>query len=69
MATDDTTTKTSGNPNPDAVNEREKLEADTFRKMLDVLDSLLSHNHTFTDDYGSACQCTCNCQCNGRGAF
>lgn len=30
-------------------------------QMLNVLESLLSHTHTYYDDYGSNCNCNCNC--------
>jgi len=67
MATDNTTTKTSpSGPVPDKQ-KREKVEAETFKKMLDILDDLLSHDHYFTDNYGSACQCQCACNCQCRG--
>jgi len=46
---------------------REKVESETFKKMLDMLSSLLDHNHYFRDHYGTACQCQCQCQCQCRG--
>lgn len=37
------------------------ITAESFREMIDVLDSLIEHNHTFTDTY------TTNCQCSSSG--
>lgn len=43
-------TKTAGNT----------IDAATFRQMVDTLDALIQHSHTFTDNYTSNCQCNCN---------
>lgn len=68
MASNDTTqNKTSSTGSVQTKTEREKVEAETFKKMLDVLDELLNHDHLYTDDYGSACQCQCQCACQCRG--
>ena len=68
MASNDTTQdKTSTSGTVQVKEKREKVEAETFKKMLDVLDELLNHDHLYTDDYGSACQCQCQCQCQCRG--
>lgn len=44
------------------------ITADTFKQMLDVLEALATHNHTFYDDYNTVCECQCQCQCS-RGTF
>jgi hypothetical protein len=44
-----TTAKTSG----------QTIDAASFRQMVDVLDALIQHSHTFSDDYTSNCQCNC----------
>lgn len=44
------------------------ITADTYRHMLDVLESLANHNHIFYDDYTTVCECQCQCQCS-RGTF
>ncbi len=36
------------------------IDAATFRQMVDTLDALIQHQHTFTDNYTSNCQCNCN---------
>lgn len=36
------------------------IDAASFRQMVDVLDALIQHNHTFSDDYTSNCQCNCS---------
>lgn len=50
--------KTAGDP----------ITADTFKQMLDVLESLQGHSHVFYDDYTTVCECQCQCQCS-RGTF
>lgn len=66
MAENTSTTTSPSGPVEDK-NKRDKVEAETFRKMLDILDDLLNHDHFFTDNYGSACQCQCACACQCRG--
>lgn len=44
------------------------ITADTFQQMLNVLNDLVSHNHTFYDDYTTVCECQCACDC-GRGTL
>lgn len=51
-------------PEVPSKNAGETITADTFRQMVDVLDALIQHNHTFRDDYTSNCQCNC-----GRGSL
>lgn len=59
---DVSTAVTSGTP-ADVV-EQTKIEAQTFRDMLTVLENLATHTHTFYDDYTTVCQCQCQCACN-----
>lgn len=35
------------------------IDAASFRAMVNTLDALIQHSHTFTDDYTSNCQCNC----------
>lgn len=44
-------------------NVGDEIDADTFQKMLDILDDLVDHAHIFYDDYSTACNCNCNCNC------
>ena len=44
------------------------ITADTFQQMLNVLNDLVSHNHTFYDDYTTVCECQCQCACS-RGTL
>jgi hypothetical protein len=46
----------------------DKITADTYRQMLDILESLASHNHIFYDDYTTVCECQCQCDCS-RGTL
>lgn len=36
------------------------IDAASFRHMVSVLDGMIQHSHTFTDDYTTNCQCNCN---------
>jgi hypothetical protein len=61
--TEDTSlTATTGTP-ADVVAQT-KIEAQTFRDMLTVLENLATHTHTFYDDYTTVCQCQCQCACS-----
>lgn len=51
-----------------AKTDTDAITADTYRQMLDVLESLATHNHIFYDDYTTVCECQCQCQCS-RGTF
>lgn len=44
------------------------ITADTYQQMLNVLADLISHNHTFYDDYTTVCDCQCQCACT-RGTL
>jgi hypothetical protein len=46
----------------------DNITADTYRQMLDILESLASHNHIFYDDYNTVCECQCQCACS-RGTL
>lgn len=46
----------------------DSITADTFQQMLDVLEDLVAHNHTFYDDYTTVCECQCQCECS-RGTL
>jgi hypothetical protein len=59
---------TGGGSTPPNKSAGDLITADTFRQMLDVLESLQSHNHIFYDDYTTVCECQCQCQCS-RGTF
>ena len=52
----------------DAKAGGDTVTADTFRNMLNVLESLASHNHIFYDDYNTVCECQCQCACS-RGTL
>lgn len=39
------------------------ISADTFRQMIDVLEEIVTHNHTMADQYTTVCQCQCDCSC------
>lgn len=44
------------------------ITADSYQSMLNVLQDLLAHSHTFYDDYTTVCECQCQCDCN-RGTL
>jgi hypothetical protein len=44
------------------------ISADTLAQMAGVLSDLLTHNHTFYDDYTTVCECQCQCDCT-RGTL
>jgi hypothetical protein len=60
MVTDTTNNFTSPETGIDTVTAGQTINAATFRQMVDILDSLIQHTHTFTDDYTSNCQCNCS---------
>lgn len=60
IVTDTTSTFTSGVANTANKSAGDVIDAASFRQMVDILDSLVQHSHTFTDDYTSNCQCNCN---------
>jgi hypothetical protein len=66
MGIEDVSTFTTGSTIPAEKAAADTVSADTFRQMLDVLESLASHSHIFYDDYNTVCECQCACAC-GRG--
>ena len=64
MATDTTAANTTSSTVPSTKTSGQTITADTFNQMIDLLDSLVDHSHTFTDDWTSNCQCNC-----GRGSL
>jgi hypothetical protein len=40
----------------------------TFLDMVSVLEGMIDHTHTYTDDWTSNCNCNCTCQCT-RGSL
>lgn len=60
IVTDTTSTVTSGAPAVPTKAAGEVIDAASFRQMVDILDSLVNHQHTFSDDYTANCQCNCN---------
>jgi hypothetical protein len=66
MGVENTSEFSSGSSLGSTKNAGDTISADTFRQMLDVLESLASHSHIFYDDYNTVCECQCACAC-GRG--
>jgi hypothetical protein len=60
IVTDTTSTFTSGVANTATKAAGDVIDAASFRQMVDILDSLVAHQHTFSDDYTANCQCNCN---------
>lgn len=61
--TEDVSTVTTTASSVSTVTSGDAITADTFQKMLAVLNELVSHTHIFYDDYNTACNCNCNCDC------
>lgn len=59
----DTTGMGNGTPITN-VGAGQKITADSFNAMLDVLSSMVNHTHNYTDTWSSNCNCNCNCQCS-----
>jgi hypothetical protein len=59
MTADNTSQFTSGAGAVAGKAAGETITAAHFTQMLDIVDTLVSHGHTFTDDYNSNCQCQC----------
>jgi hypothetical protein len=66
MGVENTSDFNTGSTVPGTKAVEDTISADTFRQMLDVLESLASHSHIFYDDYNTVCECQCACAC-GRG--
>jgi hypothetical protein len=67
MAQENTSTYTVNSDVP-AKASTDTITADTYRQMLDILESLASHTHVFYDDYTTVCECQCQCDCS-RGTL
>ena len=53
MGNDTTSTKTTPTAAVGAKAVGSTIDAASFRQMVDILDNLRDHTHTFTDDYTS----------------
>jgi hypothetical protein len=62
----DSTAATTGRSAPANKAANQAITANTYIQMLDVLEDLIGHNHTFYDDYTTVCDCQCQCG-GGRG--
>lgn len=60
IVTDTTNNFTSPTAAVGAKAAGDVIDAESFRQMVDILDGLIQHSHTFTDDYTANCQCNCN---------
>lgn len=60
MGNDTTSTKTTPTAAVVGKVSSDTIDAASFRQMVDILDNLRDHTHTFTDDYTSNCQCNCS---------
>jgi hypothetical protein len=68
MGIEDTSQFNTGSTVPAEKAVEDPISANTFRQMLDVLESLATHNHIFYDDYTTVCECQCQCDCS-RGTL
>jgi hypothetical protein len=59
MTADTTDTFTSGTGEQAAKTTANTITAAHFTQMLDIVDSLVAHGHTFNDNYGTNCECQC----------
>lgn len=59
MVADVTSTFTSSTTVTPTKTTGSTIDAASFRTMVNTLDALIQHSHTFTDDYTSNCQCNC----------
>lgn len=64
VVTDTTSEFTVARSDITTRNTGDVIDAASFRQMVDLLDAMIQHQHTFTDDYTSNCQCNC-----GRGSI
>lgn len=64
MTADTTSTFTSGTGSQATKTSTDTITAAHFTQMLDIVDSLVTHGHTFYDDYSTNCECQC-----GRGSL
>jgi len=50
------------------VSEGAVINHATFLNMITVLEGMINHTHSYTDDWTSNCNCNCTCQCT-RGSL
>jgi hypothetical protein len=63
MAVENTSTRTTTQAAIANVTAGDNVSAQTFQRMLNVLNELVNHTHVTFDDYSTACNCNCNCNC------
>ena len=66
MAVENTSTKDTGATTVSNKNSGNTISADSYNKMVAILEELTDHTHIYYDDYSTACNC--NCACN-RGTL
>lgn len=66
--TNESTSAYSGSGAPSNTSVGVTITANTFNQMINVLETLATHNHIFYDDYTTVCECQCQCACN-RGTL
>lgn len=66
MAVENTTTKDTSATTVSNKNSGNTISADSYNKMVAILEELTDHTHIYYDDYSTACNC--NCACN-RGTL
>jgi hypothetical protein len=61
MGVDDSTSvwTSSNGASQSAKTAGQTITAAHFSAMLDIVDSMTSHGHDFTDDYNTNCECQC----------
>lgn len=68
MGSENTSTSTTAATGPSDTSTGSTISAAKYKEMVDVLEDLISHNHSFYDDYTTVCDCQCQCDC-GRGSL
>jgi len=68
MGSENVSTHTTSNTGPSDTSSGNTIDANKYEQMVAVLNNLISHNHSFYDDYTTVCDCQCQCDC-GRGAL
>jgi hypothetical protein len=66
--TPDTTSALATSVTLTDVNDTQVINHSTFLNMITVLEGMIDHTHTYTDDWTSNCNCNCTCQCS-RGSL
>jgi hypothetical protein len=59
MTVENVTTSTTATSAVGSKAAGDTITAAQFQTMLDIVDNLASHGHTFTDDYSTNCECQC----------